>query len=367
MRPCALASVTIFALGLTACSGNGFAPAGGVQTASGTQSHFKNGRFIPMWSRYASLIPVELRPGGFAATIREIAARPNRRRHRHTSGIYVSEFAITSILGYPNPNLKNHAPSCTVPGASFVNDIAVDPKGYLIVPSGTSNDGGSIAVFRGPGMCGSQDGPAVSDPYGQPADAASANASVGTIVVGNIFDRSGAPGSISLCSGVSGYGCYANLTNPAMYEVAGIALAKNGDCWASSSDSAGIATLTYFRGCSGSGQQATGYLNNFYGGLDIDDAGNLVSISAFNAEMYVYKGCNPACTLVGGPFPMLNSSLYGHLDKYSKNFVAGDFAFGQVDVYKYTPTSLTYSYSFNNGLVGGYIVEGAAFNPRSDE
>ncbi len=43
---------------------------------------------------------------------------------------------------------------------------------------------------------------------------------------------------------------------------------------------------------------------------------------------------------------------------------AADFEFGQVDVYKYGPTSLTYEYSFNNGLSASDDVEGVAVNPE---
>jgi hypothetical protein len=369
MRLLALAASAILAFGFAACSSSSLAPTGDVQGASGPQSHFKNGRFIPVWSKYASVIPVELRPGGFAATIHAIAARPHRRRHR--GGIYASTFGGGSILGYRSPNLKNEGPFCTVGIGGFVNDIAVDPQGYLIVPSANSKVGGTISVFRGPGMCGPSDGTSVFDPYGQPDDAASADAAYGTIVVGNIYDNSGQPGSISLCVDTTNYGfeCRTNLTNPAMVEVASVALAKNGDCWASAVDASGLATLTYFKGCSGGGQQATGYLNNYYGGLDIDDAGNLVSISSLEEEIYVYKGCNPACTVVGGPFPMPNGyvGLYGHLDKKSKQFAVSDFATGAIDVYNYSPTNITYYYSFNNGLCASCMVEGVAFNPRSEE
>src|SRR5579875_1465815 len=196
MRLSALAASTILAFGFTACSGS-FSPPGGVQGASGLQSHFKNGHFIPVWSKYASLIPVELRPGGFAATIHAIAARPDRGKHK--SGIYASTFGGGAILGYRSPNLKNAGPFCTVGIDGFVNDIAVDPQGDLIVPSANTEALGTISVFLGPGMCGPSDGTPAFDPYGQPSDAASLDAAYGTIVVANIFDENGEPGSISLC------------------------------------------------------------------------------------------------------------------------------------------------------------------------
>jgi len=309
---------------------------------------------IPQWSKFASVIPAELRPTG-AHGIAKI--QPDKAVKK---GFYVSEFYGTSIYGYKNPNSGNNAPICSESGISYPNDIAVDGKGNLIDPDGGSR---SIIVFKGKAMCGPMLG-SVSDPYGQPSDAASANAATGKIVVGNIFDTSGA-GSVSVCT-LSG-GCTVNLTNANMYEVAGVAQAKNGDCWADAINSAGTATLTYFKGCSGSGQAATGFTNTYFGGLDIDKNGNLVTISAFDSKIYVYKGCNPGCSLVGGPFAMVNEAVFGHLDKKSKIFATGDFALGQVDVYKYSPTSITSAYSFNNGLSASLDVEGVAVNPRSKE
>ncbi len=87
----------------------------------------------------------------------------------------------------------------------------------------------AVAVFNGPKMCGPKLG-AVKDPYGQPSDGASADAAGGTIVIANILDNNKAPGSVSKCT--LAHGCKSNLRNANMDEVAGVALAKNGDCWA---------------------------------------------------------------------------------------------------------------------------------------
>ncbi len=78
-----------------------------------------------------------------------------------------------------------------------------------------------------------------------------------------------------------------------------------------------------------------------------------------------YSGCKPKCKKVGGPFPLQGSSWYGHLNATSTRFAAADYEYGQVDVYKYNPTTLTYLYSFNSGLNSG--ITGAAYNPRSKE
>ena len=356
--PATVLSTTAALVLVTACTNGDLGSVNGNPPAARAlqSSHIRHGSFVPVWSKYSSLVPVELRPSGPLATLHNGAAKPNV-----TTGIYVSEFDGTEILFYPNPNRHNHGPlPCMSGPTSYVNGVAVDGTGNLIDPDGGTR---TIILFGGLSMCG-HEYVALPDPYGQPSDAASANALTSKIVVANIFDTSGA-GSVSVC-GLSA-GCVLNLTNPAMYEVAGVALAKNGDCWASATNSSGTATLTYFKDCNGGGQQATGYLNAYFGGLDIDKAGNLVSISAFDSELYVYKGCNPRCALVGGPFPLHNEAVYGHLDKRSLHLVAGDFALGQADVYSYQPTNVTYVYSFNTGLASSELVEGVAFDPRSKE
>jgi hypothetical protein len=277
-------------------------------------------------------------------------------------GIYASEFFGSSqpaVLGYRYDNRKNRPPICTVNVSG--DAIAVDGSGNLIA-GGAGNE---ISVFQGPHLCGPQVG-SLHDPYGQPSDFASIDARNDRIVIGNIFDTSGEPGSIAVCTLKAG--CTANLINSSMYEVAGVALARNGDCWASSTDSAGTARLTYFKGCSGAGQAATGYVNSYYGGLDIDTSKNLLAISAFNSQLFVYHGCNPACKLVGGPFLLKNETVFGHLNEDATRYAGADFATGAIDVYKYSPTTgLTYLYSFDNGLNASFVVESAAYSPHSRE
>lgn len=276
-------------------------------------------------------------------------------------GLYVSN--ASEVLGFRAIPRRNRPRTCTVQGAPG-GGIAVDGRGNLIEADGGSR---TIRIFQGPKMCGPEIG-SFGDQYGQPSDVASANAATGAIVVANIFDTSGA-GSISVCT-LAG-GCTRNLTNPAMYEVAGVAQAKNGDCWASALDSSGFATLTYFVACAGSGQVATGFKNASYGGLDIDKDGNLVSVDLIGAgsgALWVYKGCNPGCKLVAGPFALEGETVFGHLDNDSTKFAGADFEFGQVDIYRYSTKSLSYEYSFNNGFGGSSSdVEGVAYNPRSKE
>jgi hypothetical protein len=278
-----------------------------------------------------------------------------------TRGVYASEFEGPDILGYAMPNTGNNPPTCQVPAAN-VNDVNVDPVGDLIDPDGGT---GSVIVYKGPAGCGSELGSFV-DPFGQPSDAVSINAATDTIAVGNIFDNSGtAPGGISVCTLTGPINCPTNLTNPAMYEVIGVAMDGNGNCWASALNASSVPTLTYFAGCAGPGVATSGYENVDPSGIDIDPQGHLIAIDPAGA-MYVYSGCQPECTLIS-KLPMHPGALFGHFARgteESSQFVAGNEETAAVDVYLYGPkVRLTYKYSFSNGLVGSLLVEGATFFP----
>jgi hypothetical protein len=270
-------------------------------------------------------------------------------------GIYVSQPG--GVSGYSIHNRRNKPPICTVNNDSWGDGIAVDPYGNLIA---TNAPNGTITVYQGPRMCGAAMG-SISDPYGGPTDAASNNAATGKIAVANLFDKSGA-GSISVCT-LSG-GCNTNLTNSNMHYVYGVAMGRNGDCWADATNSSGTATLTYFKNCRGSGQAATGFHNPSYGGLDIDAGGNLVTISSLTPAVYVYKSCNPACSLVGGPFAMEGLTMFGHLNKASTRLVAADYEANRVDIYVYSPSNLQYAYSFSNGIYGSEEPSDVAYSPH---
>ncbi len=305
----------------------------------------------------ASIAPVGPATGGLSAARSRLHG--TEVSHRFRQGIYVSVFFDSEIFGYPINNRRDRPPECSVGGVSYLGDIAVDGNGNLIVPDGGSR---TVIIFKGPKMCGPKLG-SFSDPYGGPGDAAGNDAASGPIAVATA-DTSGA-GSIAVCT-LSG-GCTKNLTNPNMGGVAGVAMAKNGDCWGSATSSTGTATLTYFKRCAGAGQAATGFKNTYYGGLDIDIHGNLVSIDAFAPALWIYRGCDPACTVVGGPFPLHGDAVFGHLNEKSTEFAAADYACGCIDVYGRNTNGVVYKYSFTNGLGVSENVEGVAYNPRSKE
>ncbi len=304
----------------------------------------------------ANVAPAGPAPGGLGAPRTQLSA--SELSHRSRRGIYVSVFFGGGIYGYPIENRRNRPPTCTVPGASYPSDIAVDGNGNLIVPDGGSR---TVIVFKGPKMCGSELG-SFGDPYGTPSDAASNDAASGPIAVATSGTTGG---GIAVCT--SSGGCTKFLTSPNIGEVAGVAMAKNGDCWASATTSTGTATLTYFKRCAKPGQPATGFKNTYYGGLDIDIHGNLVSIDAFASALWIYRGCKPVCSVVGGPFPLRGDAVFGHLNENSTEFAAADYACGCVDVYGRNARGIVYKYSFSNGLSISNDVSGVAYNPRSRE
>ncbi|MGA2760118.1 MAG: hypothetical protein ABSF08_07380 [Candidatus Cybelea sp.] len=159
------------------------------------------------------------------------------------------------------------------------------------------------------------------------------------------------------------------MSGPYLDAPASIALSRRGDCWAEGDEASGPGTLDYFKGCNSAGQVTTGYYGggDNYGGLDIDKDGNIVSIFANyhnSPAVYVYSGCNPACTTLSGPLPLHGNGTYGHLNKDSAEFAAADSQYSSIDVYKYSPSSLTYEYSFDSGLSS---VDSVAFNPRAEQ
>jgi hypothetical protein len=276
-------------------------------------------------------------------------------------GIYVSQFDASAVFGYAGTNQRNAPPFCGENSGDFVADIATDPNGNLIAPSQL---GETINVYSGPEMCGPS-AAALHDSYGLPVDVASANALKQAILVANIEDNgpisNPPPGSITICTVAAG--CTKNLTNAHMNRVAGVALDKHGNCWASATNASGDPTLIYFAHCDGKGRLATGFKNSSYGGLEFDKSGNLIALDSTAARLYIYSGCNPACTVVAGPFALQGESLYGKLDKAGTTFAAGDYQRGQVDLYSYSTSALTFKFSFNMDLSRSRSVEGVAFSP----
>jgi hypothetical protein len=355
MRLLSAALCTTVAVSLLAgCSGNTSSPSSSVPTVgANTRAHVGGLRGIAVNVIPKQFLPTKLMP-----------RRGKQAPEAVMQGTYVSTFGGDILYGFPKNNSGNGPSTCSVSPTTSVNGFGVDNSGNLMVPNGF--DG--VSVY-GPGMCGPSLG-TITDPYGQAADASAISATTGNIAVGNIFDTSGEPGSISVCTLSSGT-CSTNLTNPSIFEMAGVAMAPNGDCWGDAIDESDVAVLVYFAGCSGGGVVTTGFVNPFYGGVDIDKNGNLVTESLFGPSfslpsyVYVYSGCNPTCTLISSS-PLTGESIFGHLGKVSQRFVTTNLESADVEVYKYRPSGLTLQYSFTGGIpCASDECEAAAYSPSS--
>jgi hypothetical protein len=294
-----------------------------------------------------------------------------RGKHAPSSelrGQYASMFYFTSdnVLGYPKNNASNSPPICDYSTGSNVNDIAVDTKGSLIVPN--AFDG--VNVYS-PGMCAGLAG-TISDIYGQASDAAAIDATNGTIVVGNI--TGGSADGVVTCT-LSSLSC-TPLFSPGQIENAGVAMDRDGNCYVDGLNDSDVGTLWLFPGCTGTGQVVSGFSEPFFGGIDIDNQGNLIAISLFNSSFgfpstaTVYSGCSTGtCTLKGGPFALQGEVVFGHLGRQNERFVTGDVSDGEQDIFSYTGhgTGLSYLYSFNNGISASGLNEGAAYSPSSQK
>jgi hypothetical protein len=343
---------TMVAAGLLAgCSGSNL---GQSLPNAGPQSQIARGaHFTP-----ASMVPAWLQPAG----LNRLHAIINPDKKKKSAGlIYASQFYGSQVLGYPSPNKGNSGPSCTLGTSSNplddVNGFGTDSKGNVMVPADTSS-GFELAVFSP--KCGSSLWTA-SVTSGQPADAYATNAT-SSALVGEIIDDSTDAGALMICSKASG--CGTPFSNSAVTGYGGgVTMAKDGDCWLSAEKASFSGfVLVYFKGCTGSGEVATGTSNEYYGGLFIDSKGNLGSVD-LSGTLYVYSGCNPACTLVSTS-TLHGESIFGGLNKKGNMLSLGDYGNSEVDVYTYSPTKgATYSYSFNTGLTSGDDSEAAHFAP----
>jgi len=314
----------------------------------------QTGNIAPQKSKPASVVPeARWQKGSIVPALHGIPAPPPWKNN-----IYASEFLVdTTVHGYTSP-------SCPVPGVASVNDIATDTQGNLIVPNAFAG----VNLYQGPNMCG----PLLatfSDTYGQASDAAAINATVGVIVVANILG----PSFVVVCTTATISCTQLTPAAPGFGEVYGVAMALNGDCWATGYNAAFTAPqIAYWAGCIGPGVIATGFLNSSPGGLDIDKHHNLVSSNydvngSSTSHLRVYAGCNPTCTAVAYNVLTNGEAVFGHLNNDSKRFVVGNFQYGQIDIYSYTPATLSYKYSFKGGLTTADLVEGAAYKPASQQ
>lgn len=269
--------------------------------------------------------------------------------------IYVAQ--ASRVYGY-SVQANGHAEEvCTkdVSQYSTVENIAVDRKGNLLVP--LDANGNTVSIYTGPQMCGRLLGEVGSSADGYAVDAASLNVSTGKIVVA-LAPPFSLTGGVEVCR--LGQTCSRlHITGQYILGAMAVAIDGVGDCWAVVELFSGRIVLDYFKHCAQNGVAATGWVNPSGGGLDVDTLGNLVSIApGKHSALYVYQGCRPSCTLIGGPFHLAHEASYGHISHDGALFASTGR--GRVDVYAYHPNGLAHLFSFETGL--SYAV-GVAFSP----
>jgi hypothetical protein len=353
--PNALA-VFIAAVFLAACASNGsqVAPAGPMQQSAAGPSLSTKGALNTIG------------PLSEHATRFIDSAAGLGRADAATFGIYVAQPVTNVVYGYPFHDRSNDAPVCSVGPFNDLrySDIAVDRNGDLFVVDAGAN---TVTVFQGPGLCGPKLG-SITNPFGTFTDVASRD---GVTIVAGYYGFHPDRGGVAICTLSAGCTHHLDVGSGGPGLVYSVAVAPNGDCWASAQSAKYSNFLVYFPHCRHNGVRATGTENAEFG-LDIDANGNLVATTfAFNPYVLVYSGCNPACTLVGGPFPLMGAeafAFYGHLNGRSNKLIVpeGNISYGKLDVYSYSPSAVTYLYSITNGLSQG-VVTAAAFSPNSKE
>jgi hypothetical protein len=137
---------------------------------------------------------------------------------------------------------------------------------------------------------------------------------------------------------------------------------RAGNCYADASDSSGSTGLWIYHHCKRTGKELTsanGFSEPYYGGMSVDNHGNLLVLSLVNGSLSppstvtVYSGCiTGTCKVVGGPFTLNGESISGGLDSKNKHWVTSNISTGMIDIYSYGRggRSLTYLYSFGSGL-----------------
>jgi hypothetical protein len=283
----------------------------------------------------------------------------------YTKGIATAAFETGVNYIYPKNNASNGPPICTSNDASTgVNNVQSDSAGDLIVPD--AFDG--IEVFTPPftsSSCGTLVG-TIPDSYGQAVDAASLNATTGTIVVGH------SNGVVAVCTLASST---CNELPSSLDSFTQVAMDKAGNCYADSIDATtGTTVLEVYKNCAGSPTIASGFSEPYLGGIAVDNKGNLTALSLFNSSFgfpstaTTYSGCSTGTCTVISTKSLEGESIYGGIGRQNLRFVTFDLSDDEMEVYSYSSQTGIGSllYEFNNGLnsCASNICEAATYMPN---
>lgn len=288
------------------------------------------------------------------------------------------ETSSNPIGEYAVPDKSNNGPICETPDVSGVNNLGIDLKGNLWVPSANN---GPVTGFTQEYNCNGGIGSMIPDKSGQPSDVAFD--SKGNIYVGNVVDFYGNGfGNYIPVSGTadvynSGGTWLGVLSDPTFFaphvpgyiiwnSLTGIAVDAHDNCYLAHQDNTGGGEVVEFPGCKPArhGKVLGGPHPWNPGKPEFDSADNLIisdfASFGYYSIWYVSIYAPPYDKPALRSFPLYGPAISCPLSLDQARVYCGNFINGTIDVYAYKTG--TYLYSFNNGLQT-YGVDGLALAP----
>ncbi len=153
-------------------------------------------------------------------------------------------------------------------------------------------------------------------------------------------------------------GCTNNLSDGSIFQLSSVAVDHSGNVWASYYNQSFAPSLIVWVGASMPGRVVSGYVNpNAPGGLIFDRHDSLISVETIFPFAFLYS-CNAgtASCINTNTIQLHAGSAFGSLNARTTDIQITDYANDAVDVYAYP--SFTYKYSYDNGLMSTYSVQG---------
>jgi NHL repeat len=274
------------------------------------------------------------------------------------SQLIFSSSASNNTIDY---YVKGTGPNNPVAGSlsgSFSNPegIAVDAHGDLYV---ANNNAENVLVYT----AGSTSPTGTLDDPGEfPVDVTVGPD--GTVYVANLDGPIGASGGVVVYAPGSSEPT-TTLHDKCFLRVLGVALDKHGDLFASCQIAPGYGhgEVVEFKAGSTKGIQTHIALGTA-GGLGFDGAGHLLAIDVNAPTLNVYNVGNPK------PIDVLKlpgASIYFSFARHSKELYVADYALGEIDVFRYSPSKLTQINTITDGMSASSSNIGIANTPAQQQ
>ncbi|MGB8518934.1 MAG: hypothetical protein WCD38_02075 [Candidatus Tumulicola sp.] len=259
------------------------------------------------------------------------------------AGVFVTQANGSSdgvVFGFKAQNKANLPPVCSIGSQNFEQtQIAADGAGNLYLPNVETSVIGVYSPNCGQLVRG------IADPYSAPVDVA--------VRAGKIYAAGGT--TVAVCTSD---GCSSSLTDPSILQLETAAVDSKGNVWASYYSHTDAVQLAVWPRGKMPGHVVSGYVNqNTPGDLIFDKNDTLVSIQTLFTHAYIYR-CSAktaSCSNIA-TFNLHGGSLYGALNPSNTNIQVTDYSKSAVDVYAYP--SFAYEYSYSDGFMPGYSVQG---------